>query len=99
MSTLDDRLPIEQLHIVETYQAPFIQPNLDTSTTVDGVLLYSMRAAQTWAETGIQAQFHFCMSENIAKNLSLDQQQTAKIATKPHEDHLFTEIDKIFTPN
>jgi len=99
MSTLDDSLPPDQLHIIETYEAPFIRPNLDASTSVDGVLFYSIRAAQAWAETGIQAQFHFCMSENIAKNLSSDQQQKAKIATKPHEDHLFTEIDKIFTSN
>lgn len=99
MSTLDDRLPPKQLHIIETYEAPFIDPNMDTSTIVDGVLLYSVRAAQSWAKSGIQAQFHFCMSENIANCLPESQRQTVKIATKPLEAQLFSEIDKIFTPN
>lgn len=99
MSTLDDKIPADCLQIIETYEAPFIEPDLDPSTSVDGVLLYSIRAAQAWSKRRFKARFCFCMSENIAKYLSPEQQKTAIIATKPLEKRLFIEIDKIFSTN
>lgn len=99
MSTLDDMMPSGSLHIIETYEAPFIKPHLEQSTPVDGVLLYSARAAQSWVKSGIEAKLHFCMSQNIAQYLSTEHQQTAIIATKPTERYLFAAIDKIFSPN